>query len=66
MIKVLIAVHDNGPPPETQLVYKYFLGEIESSNIGLYASRKLAEDNGYNLYYNEKPRKEFVLEISKL
>jgi nitrogen fixation/metabolism regulation signal transduction histidine kinase len=61
----LITVYDNGELIPILDVYRYFLGENPSEGMGLFSARKLAEENGYNLFYNEAPRKEFVLEIKK-
>ncbi len=61
--KVILFVYDNGTPVPSIDIYQYLLGSGNRSSISLFTARKLAEDSGYNLYYNEEPKKEFILEI---
>ena len=59
-----LRILDNGSLPDSMLIYKYFLGEEKAKSLGLFTARKLAEECGYQLYYDEQP-KSFVLQISK-
>jgi two-component sensor histidine kinase/energy-coupling factor transporter transmembrane protein EcfT len=61
----LLNIHDNGDVPPLMDIYQYFLGDSTDKGVGLFTARKLAEENGYTLFYNESPQKEFVLEIPK-
>jgi signal transduction histidine kinase len=61
---ISISVRDNGAAPPEAEIYKCLLGDSKVSNLGLFSSRRLAEENGYRLFYNESPVKEFVLEIN--
>lgn len=61
----LLVVHDNGKELPLMDIYQYFLGDKSSAGVGLFSARRLAEESGYNVYYNETPRKEFVLDVSK-
>lgn len=61
----LIKIYDNGKVADPQDIYAHLLGDADSVSLGLYTSRKMAEDSGYNLYYDIDPRKEFVLEVTK-
>lgn len=59
-----LRILDNGSLPDSMLIYKYFLGEEKAKSLGLFTARKLAEESGYLLYYDEQP-KSFVLQIAK-
>ena len=58
-------VHDNGEVAPIMDIYQYFLGDASGKGMGLFTARRLAEENGYRLFYNESPQKEFVIEIPK-
>ncbi|MFT6632003.1 MAG: light-regulated signal transduction histidine kinase (bacteriophytochrome) [Bacteriovoracaceae bacterium] len=61
----LLTVHDNGEVAPIMDIYQYFLGDASGKGMGLFTARRLAEENGYRLFYNESPQKEFVIEIPK-
>lgn len=58
-----ISVSDNGTTIDDFVIYQHFLGESNTENFGLYTTRKLATENGYDFSYSSNPIKEFILMI---